>query len=46
MLGPLLDTLGDAPAMHRLELQHLEYEHVERALQEVASLLRHARPFD
>ena len=36
-LGPLLDPLGDAPAVHRLELQRLEHEHVERALQDIAS---------
>src|SRR6266542_7036484 len=32
--------------MHWLELQRLENEHVERALQEVAFFLSHGFPFD
>src|SRR5687768_14844505 len=36
-LGPGIETLRDAPAMHRPELQCLEHEHVERALQHVPS---------
>src|SRR5262249_9849253 len=46
VLRPLLDSFGDAPAVHGLELQRLEHEHVERALQEVASFLGHPSPFD
>src|SRR5580765_5531462 len=44
-LGPLLDPLGDAPSVHRLELQGLQHEHVEGALEEV-SAISHASPFD
>ena len=42
LLRPLLDALGDAPAVHRLELQRLEHEHVERALEYVALLSDHS----
>ena len=45
-LGPLLDAFGHAPPVHRLELQRLENQHVERALEEIASVLRHVAPFD
>src|SRR5262245_57889789 len=34
---PLFDALGDAPPVHRLELQSLQHEHVERALEDVAA---------
>ena len=39
----LLDALRDAPAVHRLERQRLQDEHVERALQEILFLTSHAR---
>jgi len=42
LFRPLLDALGDAPAVHRLELQRLEDEHVERALECVALLSDHS----
>jgi hypothetical protein len=49
-LGPLLDPLGNAPTMHRLELQRLEDEHVQRSLQDgilLPGLFTHASaPFD
>ena len=38
----LLDALGDAPAVHCLEGQCLEDEHVERPLQDVGVVRRHA----
>src|SRR5687767_6336111 len=44
-LRPLFDALGDAPPVHRLELERLEHQHVERALQEVA-FVGHVVPFD
>ena len=40
----LLDALRDAPAVHRLERERLQDEHVERALQEILFLTSHARP--
>jgi len=46
LLGPLLDPLGDAPAVHRFELQCFQYQHVERALQQIASFLHLCAPFD
>ena len=47
MFGPLLDALGDAPPVHRLELQGSQDQHVERALQHVASIFGcHVTPFD
>ena len=45
-LGPLLNPLGDAPPVHRLELQRPEHEHVERALQEISLFLGHVAPFN
>ena len=45
VLRPLLDAFGDAPAVHRLELQGSQDQHVERSLQHVASVLRHTGSF-
>ena len=39
----LLDALRDAPAVHRLERQRLQDEHVERALEEILFLTSHVR---
>ena len=38
----MFDAFGDAPPVHRLELQRLEHQHVERALQQIASFPGHA----
>src|SRR5262245_29506444 len=46
VLGPLFDAFGNAPSMHRLELQRLEHQHVEGPLQDVAFFARHVFPFD
>src|SRR5262245_46562192 len=46
VLRPLFDAFGDAPSMHRLELQRLEHQHVEGPLQDVAFFGRHVVPFD
>src|SRR5262252_9443547 len=45
-LGPLLDAFGNPPSVHRFELQRLEHQHIERALQQIASFSRHRSPFD
>src|SRR5262245_292204 len=39
----LLDTARDAEAVHRLEAQRLENQHVERALDDVGGRVVHAR---
>src|SRR5579872_3014679 len=44
-VGPLANALGDAPAVHGLQTQGLEDEHVERALEHVTTLLDDAHPF-
>src|SRR5579872_346259 len=44
-VGPLANALGDAPAVHGLQTQGLENEHVERALEHVTTLLDDAHPF-
>src|SRR5262245_25865260 len=44
----LLESLGDAPAVHRSELQRLEDEHVEGSLEQLVAWVvgRHCLPFD
>jgi hypothetical protein len=35
LVRPLLDALGNPPPVHRLELERLEHQHVERPLKQI-----------
>src|SRR5262245_20651226 len=44
--GALGEPVGDTPAVHRAEAEHLEHDHVERAGEEVVAVGRHGSPLD